>query len=87
MAAGAAAMGFGGYEFLRQRGPSDSATAGGNKPNILVIVVDQMRAPQWFPDPHKLNALLPNIGRLRTSSVSFRVPLHRVEHVHAVRVQ
>ena len=71
MAAGAAAMGFGGYELLRQRGPSDSATAGGNKPNILVIVVDQMRAPQWFPDPHKLNVLLPNIGRLRTSSVSF----------------
>jgi arylsulfatase A-like enzyme len=71
MAAGAA-MGFGGYEVLRQRGPSDSAMAGANKPNILVIVVDQMRAPQWFPDPQELDALLPNIGRLRRSSVSFQ---------------
>jgi hypothetical protein len=71
VATGAAAAGFGGYEFLRKPGPSDSAMTGGNKPNILVIVVDQMRAPQWFPEPHKLNALLPSIGRLQSSSVSF----------------
>jgi arylsulfatase A-like enzyme len=44
---------------------------GGNKPNILVIVVDQMRAPQWFPEPAKLATVLPNIGRLQKSSVSF----------------
>jgi arylsulfatase A-like enzyme len=68
--AGAGALGFGGYELLRKPGPSESAMAGGNKPNILVIVVDQMRAPQWFPEPAKLAALLPNIGRLRKSSVS-----------------
>jgi arylsulfatase A-like enzyme len=70
-ATGAAALGFGGYELLRKPGPSESATAGGNKPNILVIIVDQMRAPQWFPEPAKLAALLPNIGRLQRSSVSF----------------
>ena len=45
--------------------------AGGGKPNILVIVVDQMRAPQWFPDPQKLDALLPNVARLRNASISF----------------
>ena len=70
-ATGAAALGFGGYELLRKPGPSESATAGGNKPNILVIIVDQMRAPQWFPEPAKLAAPLPNIGRLQRSSVSF----------------
>jgi arylsulfatase A-like enzyme len=37
----------------------------------LVIVVDQMRTPQWFPEPQKLHALLPNIGRLQRSSASF----------------
>lgn len=71
VAAGAAAVGFGGYEFLRKPGPSESARAGGGKPNILVIVVDQMRAPQWFPEPQKLTALLPHIGRLQDNSVSF----------------
>ncbi|MBV8930160.1 MAG: sulfatase-like hydrolase/transferase, partial [Mycobacteriaceae bacterium] len=65
-AAGAAALGFGGYELLRTPGPSQSA----GKPNILVIVVDQMRAPQWFPQPQKLGALLPSIDRLRRASVS-----------------
>jgi arylsulfatase A-like enzyme len=71
IAAGAAAIGVGGYEFLRKPGPSDSAVAGGGKPNILVIVVDQMRHPQWFPGPQQLIGLLPNIGRLRTRSTSF----------------
>jgi arylsulfatase A-like enzyme len=46
--------------------------AGGNKPNILVIVVDQMRTPQWFPEPETLNALLPNIGQLQRNSTSFK---------------
>ncbi|EUA42373.1 putative lipoprotein [Mycobacterium xenopi 4042] len=46
--AGAAAVGLGGCGFLRKPGPSDSAVAGGNKPNILVIVVDQMRGPSGF---------------------------------------
>ena len=71
IAASAAAAGFGGYEFLRKPGPGQSAMAGGGKPNILVIVVDQMQAPQWFPDRQRLDALLPNVGRLRNVSVSF----------------
>ncbi|WP_301119355.1 sulfatase-like hydrolase/transferase [Mycolicibacterium fortuitum] len=66
VAAGAAAMGFGGYELLGRRGP---ASAG--QPNILVVIVDQMRAPQWFPDTQQLGALLPNLDRLRTRSTVF----------------
>ncbi len=40
-------------------------------PNILVIVVDQLRFPQWFsPDPRGLG-LPPNLQRLRAGGVSF----------------
>ncbi len=66
VAAGVAAVGFGGYELLGRRGP-DAA----GQPNILVVIVDQMRAPQWFPDTRQLGALLPNLDRLRTRSTSF----------------
>jgi arylsulfatase A-like enzyme len=41
------------------------------QPNILVIVVDQMRSPSWFPATAALDRLLPNIARLRRQSVSF----------------
>ncbi|OHU25147.1 sulfatase [Mycobacteroides chelonae] len=71
VAAGAAAVGFGGYELLRKPGRSDSSAAGGNKPNILVIIVDQMRAPQWFPDVQKLTNILPTLSRLQRESVTF----------------
>lgn len=70
-AAGAAAAGVGGYELLNKPRPRESIMAGGDKPNILVIIVDQMRAPQWFPAPEQLDVALPNLGRLRRSSVSF----------------
>ncbi|WP_066898203.1 sulfatase-like hydrolase/transferase [Mycolicibacterium houstonense] len=66
VAAGAAAVGFGGYELLGRR---EAASAG--RPNILVVIVDQMRAPQWFPDTQQLGALLPNLDRLRTRSTVF----------------
>lgn len=42
-----------------------------NKPNILVVIVDEMRAPAWFPEQSMLDQLLPNIGRIRRGSVSF----------------
>ncbi|OBC15365.1 sulfatase [Mycobacterium sp. 852013-50091_SCH5140682] len=64
--AGVAAAGLGGYELLRR---PDAAT--GSRPNILVIVVDQMRAPQWFPDAAQLGALLPNLDGLRARSTAF----------------
>jgi arylsulfatase A-like enzyme len=41
------------------------------RPNILVIVVDQLRFPQWFsPDPTGLG-LPPNLRRLRQGAVTF----------------
>jgi arylsulfatase A-like enzyme len=40
-------------------------------PNILVILVDQMRAPVWVPGSVQLEALLPNLAALREESVSF----------------
>jgi arylsulfatase A-like enzyme len=49
-----------------RRAPSRSA-----QPNILVIVVDQLRAPQWFTASPVLARMLPNISRLRSEGVSF----------------
>jgi arylsulfatase A-like enzyme len=40
-------------------------------PNILVILVDQLRAPAWVPASLALDALLPSLALLRNESVSF----------------
>jgi arylsulfatase A-like enzyme len=40
-------------------------------PNILVILVDQLRAPQWYTAAPAMGRLLPNISRLRREGVSF----------------
>lgn len=42
-----------------------------NKPNILLIYVDQMREPMWFPERTVLDRLLPSLARLRQGAVSF----------------
>jgi len=43
------------------------------QPNILLIMVDQLRAPRWLPSGGQgaLDALLPNIAYLRNHSVTF----------------
>ncbi|MGO9487459.1 MAG: sulfatase-like hydrolase/transferase [Solirubrobacteraceae bacterium] len=41
------------------------------RPNILVIVVDQLRSPQWFGATPMGVALPPNLRRLREGAVSF----------------
>jgi arylsulfatase A-like enzyme len=51
----------------RRRGPTKS----GEHPNVLVIMVDQMRSPQWFPDQQMLDYLLPNVARIRQVATSF----------------
>jgi arylsulfatase A-like enzyme len=51
----------------RVRGAPGSSRA----PNILVILVDQLRAPAWVPASLTLDALLGNIASLRNESVSF----------------
>jgi arylsulfatase A-like enzyme len=40
-------------------------------PNILVIMVDQLRTPQWFSASSTALASMPNLARLRTGGVSF----------------
>jgi arylsulfatase A-like enzyme len=50
------------------RAPS---TAQIRRPNILVIVVDQMRFPQWSPGGPNGPTLPPNLARLRQGAVSF----------------
>ncbi len=50
-------------------GPARRPT--GRGPNILVILVDQLRAPQWFTAGPAMERLLPNISRLRREGVSF----------------
>jgi arylsulfatase A-like enzyme len=41
------------------------------RPNILVIMVDELRVPTWFPSQPKLDELLPNLARLRRVATSF----------------
>ena len=40
-------------------------------PNILIVLVDQMRSPCWWPSPAATAQLLPNLARLRAGAVSF----------------
>ncbi|MFE3226530.1 sulfatase-like hydrolase/transferase [Nocardia sp. NPDC059228] len=42
-----------------------------DRPNILVVLVDEMRTPMWFPEQSVLDTILPNIAALRNKSVSF----------------
>jgi len=48
---------------------SQRALAADGAPNLLVIIVDQMREPQWFPDQATLDTYLPNLARLRQGAV------------------
>jgi arylsulfatase A-like enzyme len=47
------------------------ASTAGKQPNILVIVVDQLRFPQWFGATPGAVGLSPNLERLRQGGVSF----------------
>jgi arylsulfatase A-like enzyme len=55
----------------QRRGRVRGADESSRSPNILVILVDQMRAPAWVPASLVLDALLPNLAALRSESVSF----------------
>jgi len=51
--------------------PAKSSSGGGSRPNILVIVVDQLRFPQWFGATPAGVDFAPNLRRLREGGVSF----------------
>jgi len=44
------------------------AGRGKDKPNVLLIMADQMRRPRWFPD----DAKLPNLDRLKEEGMNFK---------------
>ncbi len=48
-----------------------AARTGARRPNILVIIVDQLRYPQWFAAQAGGLAFTPNLQRLSRESVSF----------------
>jgi arylsulfatase A-like enzyme len=41
------------------------------RPNVLVIIVDQLRTPCWFSASAAASALMPNLASLRNGGVSF----------------
>jgi arylsulfatase A-like enzyme len=59
----------------RAQGANGSKQPGSSErhqpPNILVIMVDQLRTPQWFSAGPTAAALMPNLARLRNGGVSF----------------
>lgn len=44
---------------------------GERRPNVLMIIVDEMRFPMWFPAQEQLDISLPNMARIRRSGISF----------------
>ncbi|OKH52829.1 hypothetical protein NIES2101_13295 [Calothrix sp. HK-06] len=56
---------------VKSQASAVTQTSAYKKPNILVIVVDQLRAPKWFPAQGTLDSFLPAMAKLRKSSVSF----------------
>jgi arylsulfatase A-like enzyme len=79
LAAGSLALGSrGGSAPGRPGGRTGSGRAGsgsrpraGRPPNILVVLVDQLRTPVWLPPAAQPAALTPNLAALRAGAVSF----------------
>src|ERR1700722_13408929 len=71
----AAAGAAGDSDTLSATARSTVARAGGSpaqaRPNILVIIVDQLRFPQWLSPAGFHRGLPPNIARLSSGAVSF----------------
>jgi arylsulfatase A-like enzyme len=74
LAGGSLALGAAGAPTQAQAGRAHRvrrSNAPRRPPNILVILVDQLRAPAWVPASLALDALLPNLAALHRGSVSF----------------
>lgn len=58
---------------VAQTTPQEAVAPGpyGRRPNILVIMVDQLRTPCWFSANPAAARLMPNLARLRDGGVSF----------------
>jgi arylsulfatase A-like enzyme len=51
--------------------PAGPARETPRRPNILVVMVDQLRSPTWLAPTSFSGGLLPNLSRLRREAVSF----------------
>jgi arylsulfatase A-like enzyme len=51
--------------------PAGATAPNGTPPNILVIIVDQMRYPRWFGGTGQVLNFPPNLARLRHGGISF----------------
>ena len=61
---------------------------GPTRPNILVIVVDQLRFPQWFvAGADRRLGCRRTSQRLREGARLVRAPLHRLQRLHARRAR
>ena len=70
--AGASALGLGSdHRRSRARHLRRGASSGWAPPNILTIVVDQLRTPVWMPSASSSAEVMPNLAALRQRSVSF----------------
>ncbi len=54
-----------------QMGADGQPGAYSRRPNILVIMVDQLRTPCWFSATPAAQRLMPNLASLRSGAVSF----------------
>ncbi len=68
---GAFAVGGAGVGLHGGRGHARRKPAGRKPPNILVVLVDQVRTPVWMPAAAPQSAVTPHLWNLRSSSVSF----------------
>jgi arylsulfatase A-like enzyme len=70
---GGTGLALAGASALPGAAPAAPATAaqGSERPNILVIMVDEMRDWQWFPEQAALDAAFPNLARLQDGAVRF----------------
>jgi len=74
--AGATALGVGPHGGRPRRGHRDGGTSPrsrprSTRPNILTIIVDQLRTPAWMPPSWGPEQAMPNLAALRQRSVSF----------------
>lgn len=72
-AAGATGLGLAGAAAAAGHSTASQAPTGSGEkqPNILVILVDEMRDWQWFPDQAVLNEAFPAMARLQDGAVRF----------------
>jgi arylsulfatase A-like enzyme len=67
----AAGMGAGGTAAKRRHAVARTPTQRHRPPNVLVILVDQLRTPAWLPPGLDFAALMPALSALRRGAVNF----------------